>query len=533
MKKLLSMLLCGAMLVTLAACGGGESNGGTASGQTASGGAAEGEASTTSTDTLTVVASMDPGTLEPARVDDQGFYAVLHQVYEPLFILTTDGELENWLCESYEYEDDTHLLIHLREGVKFSTGEPLTAEDVLWSFQRIHENSLPSISQIMDLDIAACEVVDDNTLRLVTARPAGTLLKRLAYPGLGIASKKAYDEFGGDWMNGAAIGTGPYEIVEYVAGDRLDMVANENYWREGEPYMKNLRLRFVGDQTSRSTEAKAKGADIIININPREEEAVGAVEGVEIIKAPATNTVYLMMNTKDPLLSDPAVREAVTYAINIPQTIELAYGNLGFPASGMVAPGVLGYDETMFEEHFGHGYDPETAKQILADAGYPDGIDLEVLVETGDTTRHDICEAFQAQMAPAGINMTITELDSVVLYDRVNAQNNHQLVLTGLTCSDYEADSMLNQILPGSSNIKMTNFDDPTFISMIEEGGTILDEAEREQAWKDTLTYLADANCMIPLWHKELIGAQMDYVEGFEMSPAFEEHFYQWTTLNK
>ena len=526
MKKLLTMLLCGAMVLSLAACGGGDEGSASTGGATA-----EGEASTTASDTLTVVVPMDPGTLEPGRINEQAFYGVVHQIYEPLFILDYDGQLQNWLCESYEYEDDTHLLIHLRD-VKFSDGTQLTANDVLWSFQRIVENSLPPISQIMDLDIDNCEVVDDSTVRLATVRPAGTLLKRLAYPGLGIASKAAYDAAGGDWMNGAAIGTGPYKVVEYVAGDRMDMTANENYWREGEPATPNLRLRFVSDTTARSTEAKAKGADIVININSREEDAVNAVDGVSVIKAPATNTQYLMMNTKVAPLDDPLVREAVTYAINIPQTVQLAYGNLGFPASGMVAPGVLGYDETMFDEHFNH-YDPEKAKELLAEAGYPDGIELEVLNEAGDATRHDICEAFQAQMAAAGIKLTITELDSVVLYDRTNAGDQHQLVFNGLTCSDYEADAFLNQLLPGSSNIKMTNFDDPTFISMIEESGAILDEAEREQAWKDTLEYLADSYCMIPIWHKELIGAKMDYVEGFEMSPSFEEHYYQWTTVNK
>lgn len=93
---------------------------------------------------------------------------MVHQIYEPLFILDADGVLQNWLCESYEYQDDTHLVIHLREGVQFSNGTPLTANDVLWSFQRIVENSLPPISQIIDLDIDACEVVDDNTLILAT-----------------------------------------------------------------------------------------------------------------------------------------------------------------------------------------------------------------------------------------------------------------------------------------------------------------------------------------------------------------------------
>ena len=103
MKKLLTMLLCGAMVLSLAACGGGVE--GAASG----GSTAGGEASATSSDTLTVAVPMDPGTLEPGRVNEQAFYAVVHQIYEPLFILDTDGQLQNWLCESYEYEDDTPL----------------------------------------------------------------------------------------------------------------------------------------------------------------------------------------------------------------------------------------------------------------------------------------------------------------------------------------------------------------------------------------------------------------------------------------
>src|SRR5699024_10145668 len=136
------------------------------------------------------------------------------------------------------------------------------------------------------------------------------------------------------------------------------------------------------------------------------------------------------------------VREAVTYAVNIPQTVQLVYGDLGSPGSGMVAPGILGYDETMFESHFGHGYDPEKAKELLAEAGYPDGITLEILVETGDTARNEMAEAFQAQMAPAGITLNITQLENVVLYDRVNNSQDYYMSLYGLTCSDFEADSM-------------------------------------------------------------------------------------------
>ena len=523
MKKLWSVILCGAMVLSLAACGGG-----TSSNTAASGGS---EASTAS-DTLRVVISQDPGTLEPGKINTQTYFQVVRQIYEPLFTFMPDGTLENWLCESYEYEDDTHLLIHLREGVTFSDGTPLTAEDVLWSLKRIVDQSLPPIAYIIDIDFEQSEVVDENTVRLVTVRPAATLLKRLAFPGLGIASKAAYENGTQNWLGDAVVGTGPYKLKDYMAGDRLELTANENYWREGEPATPNLQLRFIKDDTSRSTEAKAKGADIVITLNHRELEAVDAVDGMHVVTVPSTNSVYLMLNSKKAPLDDPAVREAFTYGINLQQTAELVYGDFGSAPSGMIAPIVFGNNPDSFAEYWAHGYDPETAKQMLADAGYPAGIELEILVETGDTARNEMAQAFQAQLAPAGITLNITQLDPVVLYDRVNAQNQHDLVLSGLTCSDYEADNFLNQLLPGSNNIKMTNFDDPTFIEMIEQGATVMDEAEREKAWQATLDYLMEANVMIPVWHKDLNAAVADNVEGFELSPAFEEHYYQFAKVN-
>ena len=531
MKKLLALALTGAMLLSLAACGGGSEASSSAAEGTGSTAAAEGEA--TYADTLRVVIPQDPGTLEPGKINTQTFFQVVRQIYEPLFTFMPDGTLEPWLCESYEYEDDTNLIIHLREGVKFSDGTPLTAEDVLWSLKRIVDQSLPPIAYIIDIDFEKSEVIDDNTLRLVTVRPAATLTKRLAFPGLGVASKAAYENGTQNWLGDAVVGTGPYKLVEYVAGDRLELTANENYWREGEPATPNLVLRFVGDQTARSTEAKAKGADIVITLNHREFDAVEAVDGMHVETVPSTNSVYLMLNCKKAPLDDPKVREAFTYGINLQQTAELVYGDFGSAPSGMIAPIVFGNNPDSFAEYWAHGYDPEKAKEMLAEAGYPDGVDVEILVETGDTARNEMAQAFQAQLAPAGINLQITQLDAVVLYDRVNAQNQHDMVLSGLTCSDYEADNFLNQLLEGSTNIKMTNFDDPHFFELIETGATIMDDAEREKAWQAALDYLMEANVMIPVWHKDLNGAVADNVEGFNLSPAFEEHYYQFAKVRQ
>lgn len=516
MKKFVSLFLCMAMLVSLAACGSKKSD------------TPADRQSSADRDTLKVVMGYDPGTFDPGFSDDQSYYQTVRQIYEPLFKIDNDGTVEPWLCESYEYEDDVTLLVHLRD-VKFSNGEPLTAEDVLWSFQRIKDEALP-VSQINGLLLDQCEVVDDNTLRLVTDGIQASLLAMLAYPATGIGCKSAYEAADGDYLNGAAVGTGPYKVVEYFAGDRTELTANEYYWREGEPAMQNLQIRYISDSTSRATEAKAKGADIIININNRELDAVDAVDGMHVEQVLSASTTYLMMNTDIEPLNNPKVREAISYAINVEQTIGLVYNNFGSAASGMVCPGILGYDEDTYAEYFGHGYNPEKAKELLAEAGYPNGITLEVALETGDSARHDMAEAFQAQMQPAGITLSLNEMKSAVLAEYFNS-GKQQLSMSGFTCSDFEADGMLTQIIPGSSNFSMLHYDDEEFLGLITKGSNTLDKNEREQIWKDTLENLASNYVLIPLWHKALVAGVSDNVENFELTRDYEEHYFQNVTL--
>lgn len=516
MKKLMSLFLSLSFLLSMTACG---------SKNAASG---NGSKSNEISNTLKVVCGYDPGTFDPAYSDDQSYYQTIRQIYEPLFKIDNDGTVEPWLCESYEYEDDTHLLIHLRD-VKFSNGESLTAEDVLWSYRRIKDDALP-VSQVNGLLLDECEVVDESTVRLVTNGIQASLLAMLSYPATGIGCKSAYESSNGDYLNGAAVGTGPYKMVEYFAGDRTELIANENYWRNGEPAMENLQIRYIADSTSRATEAKAKGADIIININNRELEAVDAVDGMHVEQVLSASTTYLMMNTAIEPLNNPKVREAISYAINVEQTIGLVYNNFGAAASGMVCPGILGYDEATHKEYFGHGYNPESAKELLAEAGYPNGIALEVVLETGDSARHDMAEAFQAQMQPAGITLTLNEMKSAVCAEYISS-GKQQLSMSGFTCSDFEADGMLTQIIPGSSNFAMLNYDNADFLALVAKGSNTLDTAEREQIWKETLKKLAADYVVIPLWHKALVAGVSDQVENFQLTRDYEEHYFQNVTL--
>ena len=155
----------------------------------------------------------------------------------------------------YKRQDYT-TLIKIREGVTFSNGEPLTANDVMFTFRRTIENKLIGFMEVGSIDLEKSEVVDEHTLRLVTTCSGSLQMRMLENPDTGIISEKAYTEANGDFWNGAAIGTGPYTYVSYSAGDSIVLKANENYWNtEAAPQIKNLTFRFIIDSATRAVEA--------------------------------------------------------------------------------------------------------------------------------------------------------------------------------------------------------------------------------------------------------------------------------------
>ena len=540
MKKALSIMLALGMVFNLTACGGGAATetkeaasttqAAVATTAAANQPAAEQPAAESSTsDTLLVVAHYDPGTFRPGNGDGQAYNRIIRQIYEPLFFLNQEGVAEPWLAESYEWVDDVTFKVKLREGIKFSDGSDFTSEDVVWTITKAQEDALPvSVYGLIE----EIEAPDAHTVVMTLAYPTGSMPARLASPMTCIASKAAYEANNGDYLGGAIVGTGPYTLAEYVPGDMITYAANEYYWREGEPKTPNMQYRIVGSDTTRATEAKAKTADIVINPNSREIAAMDAVDGISVISELCASTTYMLFNTTNPAVSDPLVREAFSRAINIPGTMKLVYGDFGSPASGMVGPAILGYDNEVFNTYFGAGSDIETAKQLLAEAGYPNGIDLEIAVESSSTANCNIAEAMQAQVQPAGINLKINAMDSSTMVEYL-AQGKHQMCIYGWTSTTMEADGMLQQIQPGAAGLKRVNYDNQEFFDLYTKGCGTQDYAERGEIWSDCLEMLASDYVLVPLWHKALCAAVKDNVEGFYLTTDYEEHYFQWTVVNE
>lgn len=477
-------------------------------------------------DTLTVVITADPGGLNPSHISGSAMGQVVRQLYDTLFIYDENYTITPWLAESYEYEDDVTLVLHLRHGVKFANGDELHASDVLFTIKTAQEGTGASDS-FRNINVEKSSVVDDYTVKLVTDEPIATLIAGLQLPDTGIYSEKAYVAANGDFLELAKNGSsGPWKLDTYTPGDKITMTANENYWREGEPYFKTLVMRFVTDASSRAIEAETAGADIVCNIASKDIASVKEAKGMTFVSESGAQTVYLMLNTQKAPLDNDLVRQAIWYAVDVDSGVRVAYGDFGTRAVDWVCPGIKGDDADRAAKYF-PTRDIEKAKSLLAEAGYPDGIEIELCVFSSNQERRDLGEIFQAQMAEAGIKVNLNVMELNAWSDYVYAGNAH---MTFYACTGmcFEADKCLTQLIPSSSYFKVSGFAPEAYTTAVDKSLTALDEGERCGYYGEAINMLLENHVTLPCWHNELNAVVRDGLAGFTINRSYEHHLFQF-----
>ena len=478
-------------------------------------------------DTLRVVTNADPAHMDPNASDDQQHFQVTRQIFETLFVYNDKYEIVPWLCEKYERPNPTTIILHIRKGVKFHNGDTLKASDVLSTFQRILKDKLDGMTEIQKVDIDQCKVLDDFTLKLATKGPAPTQIALLEGPDSAILSERAYKESGGNFLKGGCVGTGPYRFVSYKSGDQVVLKKFDAYWRQGEPHIPNVIFRFISDTASRAIEAETGGADIIYYIGPKDVAAINAAKGVKVVSDLGANTVYLTFNTQIKPLDNLKVRQAIWNAIDYRAAVTAAYGKtFGSVATGWVCPGIKGFDPDAVAR-FVPKKDPQKARQMLAEAGNPNGVQVHIAVPSSVQERRDMAEVFQAQLAEAGFDAKLDVLED----NNFSAQGfagKLQMAIYGQTASDFEADRALVQFLPGTVGFKLCGFAAPKFVDSVNQAVTTLDDKARAELYKQAINTMMENCVTLPLWHKALNAAVRDDVGGFKITRTYEHHYLQY-----
>jgi peptide/nickel transport system substrate-binding protein len=341
--------LC-ASIVLLAGCGGGAEESGDGAEESGDGAEESGDG-----DSLTVVLAEEPLNLD-ATGGNADRLPVTREIFEPLVKVNTDYEIVPWLATDYEQDGNTWTM-HLREGVTFTDGTPLSAEVVVDTFGAHVEDLVAAGLQISPE--AEFEATGEMALTVTEPVENPTLMAQLAQ----VALWSPEAEKSGDEVS-SRVGTGPYELAAVQQGTSITLKANENYWG-GTPDVETVKYVFRSEGSSRAGMIKSGEADIAYSLPPQN------TTGIETVTQEIPETPILIVNTEGDLLQDARVREAINLAIDRQALAETIFGGYAAPASQLVPEGTFGYSSNI--EPWPH--DPARAEELIAQVE-ADGTDV-------------------------------------------------------------------------------------------------------------------------------------------------------------
>lgn len=362
---------------------------------------------------------------------------IMSQIFDTLFTFDENMQFQGNLAESWEYEDELTLVVHLKEGVKFSNGEELTAEDIIYSYNR--SKKLPnSAMQFEFYDEVNSYARDKYTAVLKTTKPYSPQIYKYVWVVTSIVNKKAVEATGGEVTEESCIGTGPYKLVKWYPGDRVELTANEHYRVEGLPKIKNLTFRAIIEANSRAMAVEAGDIDIAYKISAADADRFATAENVVLHRALGLNTCFLGFNCTKAPFDNQLVRQAIFHAINREDAVRIGFGGAGEVANTFFTSDIRGAAPELGLPE----YDPEKAKQLLAEAGYPDGLSFRLVAQAANQNRLNMAVFIQQQLAEVGITVEIDAVESGVFTDTY-VGGLHEAIILGWTDVTGEYEQLL------------------------------------------------------------------------------------------
>ncbi|MDQ3654505.1 MAG: ABC transporter substrate-binding protein [Chloroflexota bacterium] len=350
-----------------------------------------------------------------------------HMIFEPLFNLQP-GENGIWqpvpaLVEEWEVSETTATL-QLRQGVTYHDGSAWDAESLQWNVVRWmtdpESQAGSSLASILDTDNPVA-VVDSHTATLNLTRPSAVLIEQLAGTRTRPVSRAAYEAMSPAEWTLNAVGAGPFQIDDNRPGDRLILKRFDNYWQQGEdgealPYLDGITFRLIIDDSVRVLELQSGNIQLTELVPPKDIDTIKADPTLTYIQSTwSGNQAMVTFNeTGGAFAGNVKLRQAALYAINREVIADILGEGIGIPGSYVLVPGSLGYDESL--PHY--TYDPERAMSLMAEAGFPDGLDVSfpIISRELDKSQAEILKQMWEQI---GIRATIDVLERAAWVERV------------------------------------------------------------------------------------------------------------------
>jgi peptide/nickel transport system substrate-binding protein len=483
---------------------------------------------------LTIGLTADPSHLDPQAGEELSSNIMFYHVYDPLVRRGADLSFGPGLAESWSVADDgVTWTFALRDGVTFHNGNPFTAEDVVYTIQRARASIRPGLVR----NIASERVVDDMTVEIVTPAPYAVLPADLAE--LLILDEEYTSELGEGELEDAPVGTGPYRLAEWIRGERLSLEAFADYW-DGAAGIGSVTFRPITNPATRTAALLTGEVDIIQDLAVRDVDRVRAEDGFEVLTRPSLLNLVLAMDTREQSptiegpnpMTDVRVREAVAHSIDVDAIGRIVMNGLATPSDQYVPASHTGHVEGLdFRQMYPH--DVERAKELLAEAGYPDGFTM-TLDATNDRYINDaqIAQALASMLAQAGIDLQLNIMPKSNFwgYIRVPTKNS-SFIMSGWDVPSGDAGSMYAALFytrgvkEGYGQVNRGSYSNPELDAAVDRADSTAVLAEREAALQDATRILLEDIPMIPLhYEQDIYGVR----EGITMAPRVDKFLWAY-----
>ena len=477
------------------------------------GGAGAGEAK----DTLVVAIPDAPTYMDPQVQASIATFRVTTQMFDRLVQFDNNMELQPMLAESWEVIDDKTTKFNLRKGVKFHNGEAMTSEDVKYSLERCIANPGVNYNYLI-IDTITCD--DENTVTITTKEPFNALLPRLALEAAAIICKSA--DTSAEEFNRNPVGAGPYKFKSWELGGDVVLEAHEEYWG-GAPKIKNVVFRTIPEAINRSIGLETGEVDLAFDLGISDLQSLEGNEKVTTMTTPSNTVWYLGMNVTKAPFDNVKVRQAVSYAVNPQDYIDIVFSGVASPAQNTMLPeGLLGHEPNSI-----YSYDVEKGKALLAEAGFADGFKTTLWCADSQVMR-DSAVVLQEQLRQIGIEAEVKTMEQGQYYAETG-EGAHDMYIMSKTSVD--PDSMLRAMyhteafgLSGNRSFWAM----PEVDQKLDEACTTTDTEKEKQLYSEVQTIVAEQVPLVPIAVEHLNAGMQSNVKGFGLFPG-KAHFINGT----
>ena len=424
----------------------------------------------------------------------RGNYPMLTQVYNTLVRYDDKLKAHPDLAESWSFsKDGLTLEFKLREGVKFHNGRELVADDVVWNIQRVQDPKTAAHVRPLSLAIKSAEAADKYRVVLRMEKPTPAVLD--LFDTMFIMPKEAVAE-----IQKMGVGTGPFQVVEWIPGDKVIFKKFPDYFRKGLPYLDGVILQQIPDAPALVVNLEAGALDMAYEVPPRDAaRLMNDRKAVLLQSMGGAIVVDIMMNVSRPPFDNKKVRQAINHAVDRKRFVDMVLVGFGDPWCQPFPPQSLGFSKDLGTKHC--TFDLAQAKQLLAEAGYPNGFEavLHISTATFPITRQ-FAQILQADLAKIGVRLTIRDVEPAE-YREVTwgTKNKFAIVLHEYGRGNRDPDTLFKAAGAWYTKDGMPTFTSPEYIRLVDEAGNTLDPAKRRRVYDEIARYLADQAFTVPI----------------------------------